>query len=203
LNRKYSPEHIEWIKEKITGCHFKELTDMFNKQFGMNLKVGAMISLTDRHGLHNEIDSRFNKGWEPTQFKKGHIPANKGKKGTGGWEPTQFKKGHKPVNYRPVGSERINVDGYIEIKVADPNKWQPKHKVIWEQANGPIPKGHALVFGDSNKLNLDINNLILVSRKQLLILNRNNLIQKDAELTRTAVVIADIYSKIGERKSKK
>jgi len=104
MNRKYSPEHIEWIKANIQGCRFKELTDMFNKQFGMNLRVSAMISLSDRHSLHNGIDSRLNTGYEPTQFKKGHVPANKGRKGVGGWEPTQFKKGHVAVNYRSVGS---------------------------------------------------------------------------------------------------
>ena len=29
---------------------------------------------------------------------------------------TRFKKGDKPGNHRKVGSERITVDGYIEIK---------------------------------------------------------------------------------------
>ena len=47
-----------------------------------------------------------------------------GKKGicADGCERTWFKKGHIPANYRPVGSERVNADGYIEVKVADPNK---------------------------------------------------------------------------------
>lgn len=84
MNRKYSPEHIEWLKENITGCHFKELTDMFNKQFGMDLKITTMISLTDRYGLHNGLDTRFKdyliNGGIPYRFKKGHMPFNKGKK---------------------------------------------------------------------------------------------------------------------------
>lgn len=202
MNRKYSPEHIEFIEVNITGCHFSELTNMFNKQFGMKLTVAAMISLADRHGLHNGIDAKFNKGHEPTQFKKGHTPHNKGKKGEGGWEPTQFKKGNIPVNYRPIGSERVTKDGYVEIKVADPNKWRLKHQVIWEEANGPIPKGYAVIFGDGNPQNLDPNNLILVSRQQLLILNRKKLIQKDVDLTRTGVIIADLYQKINKRRGK-
>lgn len=49
---------------------------------------------------------------------------------------------------------------------------------------------------------VDIDNLILVSRKQLLILNNNNLIKNDVELTKTGIIIADIYSKINERKVK-
>ncbi len=200
-NRKYSTEHIDYIKANISGCHFKELTDMLNKQFGMNLKVSAVVSLADRHGLHNGIDCRLNTGYKPTQFKKGIIPWNKGKKGvTCGGESTQFKKGNKPWNYKPVGSERVNTDGYPEVKIADPNKWKGKHILVWEATNGPVPKGHVLIFGDGNKKNVEINNLLLVSRKQLVRLNKHNLIQNDAELTRAGIVIADIYNKIGERK---
>ena len=28
-----------------------------------------------------------------------------------------FKKGNVPANHRPIGSERITVDGFVEIKV--------------------------------------------------------------------------------------
>ncbi|MEN6325819.1 MAG: HNH endonuclease signature motif containing protein [Syntrophomonas sp.] len=204
-NRKYAPEHINYIAANIQGRSFKELTDMFNKQFEMNLKVAAMISLSARHDLHNGRDARFNKGWEPTQFKKGHVPANKGKKGISyeGMKATQFKKGNKPANWVPIGTERINRDGYTEVKIADGklNKnWKAKHILIWEKANGIVPKRHVVIFGDSNKRNFDLDNLILVSRKQLVRLNQKKLIQNDAELTKTGIIIADIYSKISERK---
>lgn len=200
-NHKYDPEHIEYIAANIPERSFIDLTNMFNSQFGMDLKVSAMISLSDRHGLHNGIDTRFNTGYEPTQFKKGHVPANKGMKGTGGWKLTQFKKGHMPVNYRPVGSERVNVDDYVEIKVSDPKTWVGKHTYIWEEYNGPRPKGHVIIFGDGDRHNFDINNLILVSRQQLVRLNQNGLIKNDAELTRSAIILTDIISKISEKKA--
>jgi hypothetical protein len=112
------------------------------------------------------------------------------------------KRSSKKAMYRrirPVGSERVNVDGYTEIKVSDPNKWRCKHVVIWEAHNGPMPKGYAIIFGDGNKENFELDNLILVSRQQLLTLNRNRLIQNDADLTRTGVIIADLYQKISQR----
>lgn len=207
MNRKYTQAHIDYIAANIQGCPFKELTNMFNKQFGMNLKVSAMISLSDRHDLHNERDTRLNKGYEPTQFKKGHVPFNKGRKGvTQGGVATQFKKGNRSANWVPLGSERINGDGYVDIKIADgqlQKNWKGKHILIWEEHNGPTPKGHVVIFGDGNRRNFEPDNLILVSRKQLVRLNQKNLIKNDAELTKTGVIIADIHNKMGERKKAK
>ncbi|UTI41097.1 HNH endonuclease [Niallia sp. RD1] len=57
-----------------------------------------------------------------------------------------------------------------------------------------------MIFGDKNRRNFDINNLLLVSRKQLVRLNQNNLIQEDTELTKAAITVVDIYSKLGELK---
>lgn len=136
----------------------------------------------------------------------GSHPWNKGKKGISyeGMKATQFKKGHKPHNWVPVGSERITPDGYVQIKVQEGKKqhnWKGKHILIWEAANGPVPKGHVIIFGDGNKRNFDLNNLLLVSRKQLVRLNQKNLIANDAELTKTGIIIADIYNKIGELQS--
>lgn len=131
------------------------------------------------------------------------APWNKGKKGvTCGGKETQFGKGRKPWNYRPVGSERTNVDGYVEIKIADPKTWKAKHVLLWEAAHGPIPKGHVVIFADGNKQNVTLENLLLLSRRELAVMNKKGLIANDAELTKAGVVVADIYLKIGERKRK-
>lgn len=70
-------------------------------------------------------------------FQKGHVPQNKGKK----MSPeqykkcsgTMFKKGNVPKNYKPVGSKRILKEGYVEIKIADPNQWELEHRLVWEK----------------------------------------------------------------------
>lgn len=106
------------------------------------------------------------------RYQKGCIPANKGKK----MDPdtytkcagTMFKKGNMPANHRDVGSERINKDGYIEVKVAEPNKWKAKHRVIWEEANGPVEKGYNVQFKDGNRLNVSLENLYLITRSRQL-----------------------------------
>jgi hypothetical protein len=196
MTHKYSEEEIEYLTNNAAGINNTELTRMFNEHFNLNLTVSQIKGFKGNRKINSGLNGRF---------KKGNVPYNKGKKGVGGWEPTQFKKGNKPHNYMSVGSERVNGESYLEIKIADPNKWKSKHILVWEEHNGPVPKGYAVIFGDGNKRNFDPNNLILVSRKQLLTMNRNKLIQNDADLTRTGVIIADLHGKINEakRKSKK
>jgi len=194
---KLYPEEVrKFILENYIGVGHQSMADMLNKTFGRNYTKEQMKAYYARFKLDSGLTGRF---------PPGNIPPNKGKKGMGGWEPTQFKKGNKPANWVPIGSERITKDGYIQVKVQEggfQKNWRGKHILIWEEVNGPLPKGHAVLFGDSNNRNFDLDNLLLVSRSQLVRLNQNNLIQNDLELTKTGIVIADIYNKIGERKRK-
>lgn len=115
------------------------------------------------------------------RFKKGSIPPNKGKKMSPEVyekvKETMFKKGNSPVNHREVGSERINVDGYIEIKVAEPNRWRLKHRLIWEQHNGIIPEGCNVQFKNHNTLDCRIENLYLISKSEQM-RNENSLMAR-------------------------
>lgn len=103
------------------------------------------------------------------RFREGHRPANKGKKMPpetySKVAPTMFRKGNVPANHRPVGSERVNADGYVEIKVAEPNRWKSKHRVVWEQEYGPIPKGSNVQFKNGDRQDIRIENLYLISRQ--------------------------------------
>ena len=102
------------------------------------------------------------------RFSKGHTPANKGQKMPDHVyeraKVTMFKKGHVPVNHKPVGYERITRDGYVEVKVAEPNKFVLKHRLIWEQVNGLIPEGYNVQFRDGNRQNFSLENLYLINR---------------------------------------
>lgn len=184
----YSDEVKKFIEENVRGNTSTELTRMVNDKFGTNYGVNNIKAYMKNHKLRNGLD---------TSFKKGHIPANKGKKGIcgRGCEKTWFKKGQTPSNHKPVGSERIDSkDGYVLIKVAEPRTWKHKHRVIWEQHHGPIPKDYVVIFLDGDKQNLDINNLALITRNELKIMNNQRLRSEDAAITETGVLIARLIS---------
>lgn len=118
------------------------------------------------------------------RFKVGLIPKNKGKKMSAEQyeksKGTMFKPGQKPVNFKQVGSERVNRDGYIEIKVANPRTWKLKHRVIWEEAHGPIPPGFNVQFKNKNSLDVRLENLYLISKADQL-KNENSLVARYPE----------------------
>lgn len=194
MNRHYyTAEEVAFLTEHISGRHYFELTDLFNSRFGLHLSIGQVKAACKNRRLQTGITGHF---------LPGQVPHNKGKKGGGGWEPTQFKRGNRPHNFRPVGSERVNVDDYVEVKIADPKTWRHKHVVEWEKQNGPLPKGSAIIFADGDRRNFIPENLICISRKQLAYLNRNRLLVGDPEITCSALCLARVVQKVAALKRK-
>lgn len=112
------------------------------------------------------------------RFLKGHDTWNKGIKGLNyeGSQATQFKPGQKPKNHKPIGSKRIDTkNGYVYIKMAEGMfQYQLMHRMVWQRLNGPIPHGYLVSFIDGNKLNWEITNLSLITKKQNAIRNSMN-----------------------------
>ena len=190
---KWSEEEKEYLASIVKGKTYKEIATLMKDKFNYDFTDQQIKGAMNRYNLRTETTGCF---------RKGSIPWNKGLKGYIGANKTSFKKGTIPPQYRPVGSERTNKDGYIEIKVAGPRTWKLKQRYIYEQHYGEVPKDHNVIFADGNRQNFDIDNLIAVSRSEMLILNNHKLIYKDKELTKTGVNIAKILSKASKLKSR-
>lgn len=127
--------------------------------------------------------------------KKGMISPNKGIKRLyiPGSEKNWYKKGTTPYNHKPVGSERVDREGgYLLIKTAEPNKWELKHKVIYESVHGKLSKGHVVTFLDGDKTNLQIDNLEAITMGESAALTGLKLRFNDGELTKTGILITKI-----------
>lgn len=182
----YTKEQEQFLKENIVNTPHKELAAMFNSEFGTNFNSDRIKAKTLRLGLKNGLDGRFQKG------RESH---NKGKRFPGQINSGCFKKGNKPHNTLAVGTELIKDDGYLWRKISQPNEWKQVHRLLWEEVNGPQPKGTKLIFVDGDRTNIVLDNLELVSDSELLLMNRNGLISDDAELTKTGVLVARVLDK--------
>ena len=193
---KYTDEMIEFLKEVTSGKTYKEITELFNKKFNLDVTAEKMKSLLSR--------KKINTGTRGCLYKKGSVPWNKGKKGYMGANRTSFKPGNIPANWKPVGSERIDTEGYALIKIAEPKKWALKHRIIWEEHHKKkIPIGSVIIFADGDRSNLSIENLICVTREELKVLNKCRLISSVPELTKTGLNIAKIRIKLSELRREK
>nr|DAY22791.1 MAG TPA: homing endonuclease [Caudoviricetes sp.] len=193
---KYEKTHIDFIKSH-KGASAREMPELFTKHFNIPVSINQMKGLMYRNNISSGKTGRF---------EKGHIPNNKGQKMSKEQyekcKATMFEKGNIPKNSREIGSERITKDGYTEIKIADPDVWKLKHRLIYEKYYGEIPAGYSVIFGDGDKQNCNIDNLILVSRSELLLMNRNKLIKNDSVLTKVGVNIAKLLDTMNKKKRK-
>jgi hypothetical protein len=89
---------------------------------------------------------------------------------------TQFKKGQVSHTWKPVGSTRL-VDGYVYRKVSDvrnvpwTQNWTPEHVLIWTRARRRLPAGCVLVFCNGNRLDIRLDNLERLTRRELMARN--------------------------------
>jgi hypothetical protein len=111
-----------------------------------------------------------NVGWAH-RFPKGHVPWTAGRKvGTRGRSgETQFKKGQRPPKWLPIGTVKMDSDGYLRRKIAEglggsgnAKVWEFVHRRVWEEAHGPIPKGMRIWWKDGNHFNCALENLELL-----------------------------------------
>ena len=146
-------------------------------------------------------------GGKATQFQKGQAPPNKGQKMSKDLyqkvAKTMFKKGSKPMNTQPIGTihQRKDTGGkmYQYIKLSDSN-WQLLNRYTWELHNGPIPKGMVVVYKDGNYLNNDINNLLMITKKENMA--RNTIQRLPKELQQVMRLKCKLIKKINNNGTK-
>lgn len=189
----FTPDQISWLKDAYRKMPQADLPAAFSAQFGVKKSERQIRAFLKNYSIRSGRMGRF----EP-----GTSPWNKGMKGwcPDGCQATQFRPGNMPANVRPMHAERVGKNGYIEIKVPErnpytgaPTRFRHKHVWLWEQAHGRrLPDGHVVIFLDGNNRNFDIENLRLISRAELLYLNRRglNLAELPADARESALALA-------------
>lgn len=181
--RRWTPEDDSLLRELYPDVSSAEVARRLGRPLETVYRRAYRLGLSKSEAyLASPAACRLRRGdnvGAAHRFKKGGVPANKGK--TMPFHPnsasTRFKKGTLPHNTKWAGYERVSKDGYVEISVEETNphtgfgrRFVLKHKWLWEKANGPVPNGMALkCLGD--RLNTDPSNWELVPRSLLPRLN--------------------------------
>lgn len=191
---RYTAEEKQFLFEYIPGHTYIEIRDEFTRRFRPITKAHVK-SFSNNNHVRTGLSGRY---------PKGNVPWNKGTHYHAGGraKETQFKAGNIPPQYRPVGSTRICRDGYLEVKIEDPNKWDYAHRVLWEKAHGKIPEGHVVIFRDGNKENITLENLACIPRSTLSKLTAYRL-HGSGEYFDAALATMELVAKVKEVKKKR
>lgn len=172
--RAWTDADLELLRQLYPDTKGAEIAERLGRKLFSVYQKAAKLGLSKSEAFKaSPAACRLRRGDCPGkafQFQKGHVPGNKGVKGWqagGRSHETRFKKGNHPQTWQPIGSERINADGYRDRKVSDtgypPRDWKGIHRIIWEEANGPIPKGHIVVFRDRDRTHIELANLEMIT----------------------------------------
>lgn len=220
-DRLFNDDEIAWMRVNYPRFTFDESLRLFRLHFGRAITRAQWKNVSSRYGLGKSYR------WEEARFRPGHTPANKGRKGyrAPGSEKGWFKKGDRPGNFLPLYSERWRTTGsakarilFIKVPGRSPwpaqetrdehgndAQWVRKAVWVWEQANGPVPKGSAIVQVDGDPANCDLGNLECVSRRVLQRLNAPWAMREgrdDKDLYTAQLRVAQVGDAIAQRKQR-
>lgn len=163
----YTKEQIDFMRENYPGKTNKELAELVNQNFGTSYTT-------------NQIkDCKRNR-----------------KMTSDNYAPKLFK-GDKPKNVKEIGSERLQKDGYMYVKVSEGDRWITKHKYLFEKNVRKLNKGEIVIFLNGDKTDFSLDNLAAVTRGELAQLNKLGYIQSDREITIAGLNIIRIRERIG------
>jgi hypothetical protein len=196
-SKVFTSEQIQFMRDNYPIYSLVDLVTVFNDHFSSQFGINQIRAYIHNNGITSGRTGRFTPG---------SAAWNHGVTGYMGPNRTSFKKGNLSHNHRPLWSERIDKNGYIEISVPERNphtgshtRFKHKHVWIWEQANGPKPKSTAVIFKDGNNRNFNRDNLLLVTRKELLSMNLHGYSKFPDVLKPSILAIAKLEARAGVR----
>lgn len=208
----FTDEMVKFLKENIVGKTSIETTNLLNEKFGTQFTDSQIKNFKCRNKIPSELGGSFGR------FKSGMTPWNKGKKMPDEVKEkikktkTMFEVGHVPHQTLPLGTERYDKDGYIEVKVKASDyetagnrgkcsrfdtKWIGKHKKVWiDNFGDTIPPQHKIIFLDKNKYNFDVSNLACISNGQHAVMCKKQRYTEFSEVTSANLLLTELEKKV-------
>lgn len=211
-----TPAHHDFIVKHQAHISRAALTVKFNKKFGLNTTVDSMRSYTKRNGLNIVIKTMVSNAEQRAWIVENQAGLerrtltqcfnNRFGKSLKVPQLTAYccRNGLKADriirNCKPVGT--ISRQGkWLCIKTANPNKWEPLHRVQWEAYNRKkIPSGFMILFADGDCDNLSANNLVCVHESASITINHSNKADtNNPDLNKAIMLTASLNALVSER----
>ena len=220
----YTEEMLRFLQDRVAGTPLQALTDQFNAKFGTDLSKSSIAACVHRRGWGNgmfHMQSVFPE--KIRQFMATNCKGNRAREmavllnDTFGTSYTEKQvssyyrkhglKSGVASRYVPIGTLIFRKGEWYYEKVADgPNSnenWKSKHIMVWEEANGPVPEGHMVIFLDGDRTNYDLENLALCPYDVGMEMNNARLRFGNAKLTETGMLIAKVNLQTRRRQKKR
>lgn len=160
---RWTPRELDLLRELYPHQHTKDVAAAIGRPAGNCYRKAAELGIRKAPEWISHVarvrTTEPGHASHAKRFVPGQVPWNKGLAGSTGLHPksvvNHFKpgtrRGQAAVNVLPVGSLRITEDGILQRKVAGTvgalyRNWVAVHRMVWEQAHGPVPPGHIVVF---------------------------------------------------------
>lgn len=221
----YTPEMLDFLKTNVGKTPMKQLTEIFNKQFGTDRTKQHIFDACRLRGWSNGLlhqkrvfpqevcdfiraNCKGRRAREMVPLLNKVFGANYSEEQVSRFYTKHGITSGVASTYVPIGTVvfRKTEEMYYEKVKDGPNpaeNWRPKHHLVWEAANGPIPADSAIIFLDGDRKNIELENLALCSKAVALELVRKNLRFSSAAATNTGVLIAQLHTEVYKRQKKR
>ena len=173
----YTAEQDEWLRENAPGLSRKAATELFNSTFGEHRSEGSL-----------------------------KVHCNK----ILGVGFANVKAGMANGSALPIGTERVRC-GYVWVKVkgdkpedgkkAGYANWRQKAQIVYETANGPIPKGYLVVYLNRDTMDCRPENLYAISPQVNREMGKKQWWNENPELTLAAIKWCELFYTLKEFRS--
>ncbi|USD30919.1 HNH endonuclease [Pseudoalteromonas sp. SCSIO 43201] len=176
-----SNDQVSWLDSQYQTHTASALLNMFNVRYKLTLTLVQFKNVLAKHGIKNS--AKLN--------KKVGYKVNK----------TAFKKGDPHCTAVPLGSERTE-NGYVLVKIKEPNVWQAKQRLVYEHHFGPLKEYEVVRFKDGDKRNFSPENLFKTTRKGHGFLSKYQLLSQPQQIQDSLLILTQVRDKLDEVKCK-
>lgn len=103
-------------------------------------------------------------------------------------------KGYLPRASKPVGTERIDKNRIVMVKVGQPDKWLPKVQTLFDYD----PRKCQPIYLDGNSLNVTCENVMVVPKKIHARLAKNGWLNSSNEVLKAGIKWCELFYAIKE-----